>query len=136
MIQCEVSPIITPKGPVWQVWILWSGSLASLALVSHVGCGSEDGNSLPVSTFVPGGRVPLGTSQYEKRGIAINVPKAGVSIAPKCDLSGLIWHNLAYLAAPWPLMPWRHLLILSAQAARNLWHRWTWISAHSATSAV
>ena len=48
-------------------------------------CGSEDGNSLPVSTFVPGGRVPLGTSQYEKRGIAINVPKAGVSIASKCD---------------------------------------------------
>ena len=39
---------------------------------------SEDGNSLPVSTFVPGGRVPLGTSQFEKRGIAINVPKAGV----------------------------------------------------------
>ena len=37
---------------------------------------SQDGNSLPVSTFVPGGRVPLGTSQFEKRGIAINVPKA------------------------------------------------------------
>ena len=36
-------------------------------------CNSLDGNSLPVSAFVPGGRVPCGTSQYEKRGIAINV---------------------------------------------------------------
>ena len=46
--------------------------------VCHEDLFSEDGNSLPVSTFVPGGRVPLGTSQFEKRGIAINVPKAGV----------------------------------------------------------
>ena len=36
-------------------------------------CNNLDGNSLPVSAFVPGGRVPCGTSQYEKRGIAINV---------------------------------------------------------------
>ena len=42
-------------------------------------CNNLDGNALPVSAFVPGGRVPCGTSQYEKRGIAINVPKAGVT---------------------------------------------------------
>ena len=37
-------------------------------------CNNLDGNALPVSAFVPGGRVPCGTSQYEKRGIAINAP--------------------------------------------------------------
>ena len=36
----------------------------------------QEGNSLPVSAFLPvaDGTYPLGTSAYEKRGIAINVP--------------------------------------------------------------
>jgi pyruvate-ferredoxin/flavodoxin oxidoreductase len=33
------------------------------------------GDDLPVSAFDPRGVVPTGTSQYEKRGIAVNVPK-------------------------------------------------------------
>ena len=33
------------------------------------------GDNLPVSSFDPRGFVPTGTTQYEKRGIAINVPK-------------------------------------------------------------
>lgn len=32
------------------------------------------GDTLPVSTFDPAGNVPTATSQYEKRGIAINIP--------------------------------------------------------------
>lgn len=38
---------------------------------------AQDGNSLPVSAFVgrEDGSFPVGTSQYEKRGIAVNVPE-------------------------------------------------------------
>ncbi len=34
-----------------------------------------EGDKLPVSTFSPDGTVPMGTTKYEKRGIAVNVPK-------------------------------------------------------------
>ncbi|WP_027186336.1 pyruvate:ferredoxin (flavodoxin) oxidoreductase [Desulfovibrio inopinatus] len=33
------------------------------------------GDELPVSVFDPDGRFPVGTTQYEKRGVAINVPE-------------------------------------------------------------
>ena len=36
---------------------------------------SLKGNELPVSAFTPDGIMPTGTTAYEKRGIAINVPK-------------------------------------------------------------
>ncbi|HBG00760.1 MAG TPA: pyruvate:ferredoxin (flavodoxin) oxidoreductase, partial [Firmicutes bacterium] len=36
---------------------------------------SLKGNSLPVSAFSPDGLMPTGTTAYEKRGVAINVPK-------------------------------------------------------------
>ncbi|MGI6169250.1 MAG: pyruvate:ferredoxin (flavodoxin) oxidoreductase, partial [Christensenellales bacterium] len=35
---------------------------------------AQEGNSLPVSAFAVDGVVPVGTTQYEKRGIAVNVP--------------------------------------------------------------
>jgi len=34
----------------------------------------QDGDSLPVSAFAPDGTYPNGTTAYEKRGIAVNVP--------------------------------------------------------------
>ena len=36
---------------------------------------AQQGNKLPVSAFVPDGRIPTATSQYEKRGIAVTVPE-------------------------------------------------------------
>ncbi|MGA1820722.1 MAG: pyruvate:ferredoxin (flavodoxin) oxidoreductase, partial [Thermoplasmatota archaeon] len=36
---------------------------------------SMNGESLPVSSFTPGGFFPPGTTAYEKRGIAVNVPE-------------------------------------------------------------
>lgn len=35
---------------------------------------SQEGDSLPVSSFSPDGFVPTGTAKYEKRGIAVDVP--------------------------------------------------------------
>lgn len=67
--------------PLWLSSKLFMASHESFAIFLWLILGgnsavTKDGNSLPVSAFVPGGRVPLGTSQFEKRGIAINVPKA------------------------------------------------------------
>jgi pyruvate-ferredoxin/flavodoxin oxidoreductase len=36
---------------------------------------AQKGDSLPVSAFEPDGIFPVATSQYEKRGVAINVPE-------------------------------------------------------------
>ena len=36
---------------------------------------TQKGDALPVSTFDPRGFVPTGTTKFEKRGIAVNVPK-------------------------------------------------------------
>ncbi len=36
---------------------------------------AQQGDALPVSAFTPDGVFPPGTSQYEKRGVAINVPE-------------------------------------------------------------
>lgn len=36
---------------------------------------AQQGDSLPVSAFSPDGLFPVATSQYEKRGVAINVPE-------------------------------------------------------------
>ncbi|MCD6461302.1 MAG: pyruvate:ferredoxin (flavodoxin) oxidoreductase [Thermoplasmata archaeon] len=36
---------------------------------------AQEGDSLPVSAFPPGGIMPTETSRYEKRGVAINIPE-------------------------------------------------------------
>eukprot|EP00438_Fugacium_kawagutii_P036299 Skav217420 [mRNA] locus=scaffold2674:532342:553051:- [translate_table: standard] len=59
---------------------------------------TDDGNSLPVSAFVPGGRVPLGTSQFEKRGIAINVD---MDLCTQCNKCSLICPHAAATVSPW-----------------------------------
>ncbi|CAJ1376806.1 unnamed protein product [Effrenium voratum] len=58
-------------------------------------CNSLDGSALPVSAFVPGGRVPLGTSQYEKRGIAIKVPQVDMDKCTQCNKCSLICPHAA-----------------------------------------
>mmetsp|Transcript_117427 Transcript_117427/g.377184 ORF Transcript_117427/g.377184 Transcript_117427/m.377184 type:complete len:1875 (+) Transcript_117427:88-5712(+) len=58
-------------------------------------CNDLDGNDLPVSTFQAGGRVPLGTSQYEKRGIAINVPRVDMDKCTQCNKCSLICPHAA-----------------------------------------
>jgi len=83
-------------------------------------CNSLDGNSLPVSAFVPGGRVPCGTSQYEKRGIAINV----------ACLEALLFGIVTATRASY--MPARSVI----QDAKLRCLSWTWTSARNATSAA
>ena len=47
---------------------------------------SQEGNSLPVSAFLPydDGNTPSGTSAYEKRGIAVNIPQWDPSKCIQC----------------------------------------------------
>ena len=50
----------------------------------------QAGDSLPVSAFDPGGRVPTATTQYEKRGIAVNVPEWQIEHCIQCNQCAMV----------------------------------------------
>ena len=51
---------------------------------------AQEGDKLPVSAFTPDGRVPTATSQYEKRGIAVNVPEWQIENCIQCNQCSLV----------------------------------------------
>src|SRR5690606_12233376 len=48
------------------------------------------GNKIPVSHFVPGGSTPTGTAQYEKRGIALEVPSWNPDKCIQCNICSIV----------------------------------------------
>ncbi len=50
----------------------------------------QEGDKLPVSSFSPDGFVPTGTSKYEKRGIAVNVPEWDITSCIQCGTCSLV----------------------------------------------
>ncbi|MDN5362438.1 MAG: pyruvate-ferredoxin/flavodoxin oxidoreductase [Moorella sp. (in: firmicutes)] len=59
------------------------------------------GDELPVSTFTPDGVFPLGTTKYEKRGIAVNIPQWQPENCIQCNQCSLVCPHAAirpYLA--------------------------------------
>ncbi|MDF2892048.1 MAG: pyruvate:ferredoxin (flavodoxin) oxidoreductase [Clostridia bacterium] len=57
----------------------------------------QDGDSLPVSTFVDreDGTWPMGTSAYEKRGIAVNVPEWQIDNCIQCNQCAFVCPHAA-----------------------------------------
>lgn len=55
----------------------------------------QKGNSLPVSVFNPSGIVPTGTTQYEKRGIAVNVPSWDATKCIQCNQCAFVCPHAA-----------------------------------------
>jgi hypothetical protein len=55
----------------------------------------QEGNTLPVSAFEPGGRVAVGTSASEKRGIALKVPRVDMDKCTQCNYCSLICPHAA-----------------------------------------
>ena len=53
-------------------------------------CMKLEGNSLPVSCFSPDGVMPMGTTTYEKRRIAINIPQWDVNKCVECTLCSYV----------------------------------------------
>ncbi len=51
---------------------------------------SQAGDSLPVSAFDPAGMVPTATTQYEKRGIAVNVPEWQIEHCIQCNQCSMV----------------------------------------------
>ena len=51
---------------------------------------AQEGDSLPVSAFDPAGVVPTGTTQYEKRGIAVTVPEWQIDKCIQCGNCSLV----------------------------------------------
>jgi len=61
------------------------------------------GDELPVSAFTPGGFFPVGTTKYEKRGIAIEIPRWIPENCIQCNQCSLVCPHAAirpYLAKP------------------------------------
>lgn len=51
---------------------------------------AQEGDKLPVSVFDPAGIVPVGTTQYEKRGIAVTMPKWHIENCIQCNQCSLV----------------------------------------------
>ena len=58
-------------------------------------CNERRGDSLPVSALSPDGFVPMGTTAYEKRGIAINIPEWIVDKCVECTECSLVCAHAA-----------------------------------------
>lgn len=58
-------------------------------------CLGRRGDSLPVSVFNPSGRMPMGTTAYEKRRIAINVPMWNPDKCVECTECSLVCPHAA-----------------------------------------
>ncbi|MCM1093522.1 MAG: pyruvate:ferredoxin (flavodoxin) oxidoreductase [Lachnospiraceae bacterium] len=58
-------------------------------------CMELQGDTLPVSMFSPDGSMPMGTTAYEKRRIAINVPQWEVDKCIQCTLCSLVCPHAA-----------------------------------------
>ena len=56
---------------------------------------AQKGNTLPVSTFEADGHVPTGTTKYEKRGIAVNVPAWIADNCIQCNQCSLVCPHAA-----------------------------------------
>ena len=53
-------------------------------------CNKLEGDMLPVSAFSPDGIMPMGTTAYEKRRIAINIPQWDVDKCVECTLCSYV----------------------------------------------
>ena len=56
---------------------------------------AQQGDQLPVSKFTPDGIFPLGTTQYEKRGVAINVPEWIMDNCIQCNQCAMVCPHAA-----------------------------------------
>jgi pyruvate-ferredoxin/flavodoxin oxidoreductase len=56
---------------------------------------AQQGDKLPVSAFSPDGIFPVGTTQYEKRGVAINVPEWIMENCIQCNQCAMVCPHAA-----------------------------------------
>jgi len=56
---------------------------------------AQQGDNLPVSAFMPAGIFPTGTTKYEKRGIAINVPEWQIDKCIQCNQCAIVCPHAA-----------------------------------------
>ena len=56
---------------------------------------AQQGDKLPVSAFTPDGIFPVGTTQYEKRGVAINVPEWDIDNCIQCNQCAMVCPHAA-----------------------------------------
>ncbi|MFT3783396.1 MAG: pyruvate:ferredoxin (flavodoxin) oxidoreductase [Nibricoccus sp.] len=61
-----------------------------------------DGDRLPVSAFAPNGTFPVGTTQWEKRNIALEIPTWDPSLCIQCNKCVMVCPHAAIRCAAYP----------------------------------
>ena len=56
---------------------------------------AQQGDKLPISKFTPGGFFPTGTTKYEKRGVAINIPEWQIDHCIQCNQCAMVCPHAA-----------------------------------------
>jgi len=56
---------------------------------------AQQGDKLPISKFTPGGFFPTGTTKYEKRGVAINIPEWQIDNCIQCNQCAMVCPHAA-----------------------------------------
>ncbi len=56
---------------------------------------AQQGDKLPVSAFTPGGIFPTGTTKYEKRSVAINIPEWKIETCIQCNQCAIVCPHAA-----------------------------------------
>jgi ferredoxin len=108
---------------------------------------AQQGDKLPVSAFSPDGIFPVATTQYEKRGVAINVPEWIMDNCIQCNQCAMVCPHAAIrpvlvtdeeLKAPprasRPKKPWARNSRATSSASRCL-PKTAWAAATAPTSA-
>ena len=56
---------------------------------------AQEGDKLPVSAIEADGTCPTGTTKFEKRGIAVNVPEWDVTKCVQCNMCSLVCESMS-----------------------------------------
>ena len=72
-----------------------TGKLPEFIEKISIPCNELQGNTIPVSELTPDGTMPMGTTAYEKRRIAVNIPRWEVEKCIECTQCSLVCPHAA-----------------------------------------
>jgi pyruvate-ferredoxin/flavodoxin oxidoreductase len=97
----EITVTATPTSPVRRQPVVAEAAPEAIKRLMGVMM-AGDGDQLPVSAFAPDGSFPLGTTKWEKRNIALEIPAWDPSLCIQCNKCVLVCPHAAIRCAAYP----------------------------------